>query len=64
MLLRLLDDRRQVSPSTIFHKNVQHACVAVNIAVVILHNMFIVKILQDIASGVLEQVFPDIVQTT
>ena len=64
MLLRLFDDRRQVSPSTIFHKNVQRACVAVNVAVVILYNMFVVEILQDIASGVSGQHFPDMAQTT
>jgi hypothetical protein len=52
MLLRLLDDRRQVSPSTIFHKDVQHACVAVNVAVMILHYMRVIEILQDVASGV------------
>jgi hypothetical protein len=49
MLLRLFDDRRQVSASAVFHKNVQHARVAVDIAVIILHDMCMVKILQNIA---------------
>jgi hypothetical protein len=64
MLLRLLDDRRQVPSSTIFHNNVQHACVAVNVAVVILYYMLMVEVLQDISSGVSEQVSPATAQTT
>ena len=51
MLLSLLDDRRQVSASTILHQNVQCTGVAVNIAVIIFHDMGVVEILQDVASG-------------
>lgn len=57
MLLCLLNDRRQVSTSTIFHKNVQHACVAINEAVVILHDMRMIQIFQNVAGGVLGQGF-------
>jgi hypothetical protein len=50
MPLCLLDDGRQISTSTIFHKNVQYTCVTVNIAVVVLDNMSMVEILQNVAS--------------
>jgi len=58
MSLRLLDDGRQISTSTIFHKNVEYTCVAVNIAVVIFDNMSMVEILQNVASCGSGQVLP------
>lgn len=64
VLLRLLDDGRQVSASAIFHQNVQHACITVNIAVVILHNMCMVEILQNVASCGSGQALPVTVRTT
>jgi hypothetical protein len=64
VLLRLLDDSRQVSTSAIFHQDVQHACVTVDIAVVILHNMCMVEILQNVASCASGQLLPVTVGTT
>jgi len=50
MSLCLLDDGRQISTSTILHKDVQYTCIAVNIAVVVFDNVSMVEILQNVAS--------------
>jgi hypothetical protein len=50
MSLSLLDDGRQISTSTIFHKNIQYTCITVNIAVVVFDNVSMVEILQNVAN--------------
>jgi hypothetical protein len=51
MLLSLLDDRRQVSAPTVFHEDIQHTRIAVNVTVVVLHDVCVVEVLQDVAIG-------------
>jgi hypothetical protein len=57
MLLCLLDDKRQVPASAVFHENVQDTCVAVNKAVVVLYDMRMVEILQNVASCMSDERF-------
>lgn len=44
MFLGLLDDGREVAPAAIFHHDVEDASVAINVAVVIAHNVLMMQI--------------------
>lgn len=50
MLLRLFDKRRQISTAAVFHENIEDASVAVNVAIVIANDMFMVEVLEDVSA--------------
>ena len=50
MLLRLFYKRRQISPTAVFHENVEDASVAVNVTIVIANDMFMVQVLEDVSA--------------
>ena len=47
--LSVLDDRREVAAPTVFHEDIQNACISVHVSVVITYNVFVVEVLQDVA---------------
>ena len=49
MSLSVLDDRREVAAPTVFHEDIQNACISVHVSVVITYNVFVVEVLQDVA---------------
>ena len=49
MSLGLFDDGGEVAASTEFHEDVQNACIAVNVSVVIAYNVFVMEVLEDVA---------------
>ena len=49
--LSVLDDRREVAAPTVFHEDIQNACISVHVSVVITYNVFVVEVLQNVARG-------------
>ncbi len=47
--LSLFDDGGQIASATIFHEDVEHTGVAVDVSVVVAHNVFMLKVLEDIS---------------
>ena len=52
LTLCLLDDRGEVAATTVLHEDVHDACLAVDVTVMIAHNMFMVEVLEDVAMRV------------
>lgn len=48
LALCLLDDGGEVATTAVFHEDVENARVAVDVAVVIAYNVFVVKVLQNV----------------
>lgn len=48
LALCLLDDGGEIATTAVFHKDVEDASVAVDVAVVIAYNVFVVEVLQDV----------------
>ena len=46
--LGLFDDAREVAPAAVFHEDVEYPGVAVDITVVIAHDMFVVQVFEDV----------------
>ena len=49
MPLGLFDDGGEVAASTEFHEDVQDACIAVNVSVMIAYNVFVMEVFEDVA---------------
>lgn len=49
VLLRLLDDRRQVAAAAVLHEDVEDAGVAVDVAVVVADDVFVVEVFEDVS---------------
>lgn len=51
--LGLFDDGGEVAAAAVFHDDVEDAGIAVDVAVVIAYNVFVVEVFEDISGGVL-----------
>lgn len=49
MFRSLFDDGGQVTTSTVFHEDVENACIPVNVSVDVSHNMFVMKVFEDVS---------------
>lgn len=52
MFLCLFDDSRQVASAAVFHEDVEDAGFAVDVAVVVADDVFVVEVFEDVTVGV------------
>lgn len=50
MFRSLFDDGGQVPASTVFHEDVENACIPVNVSVDVSYNMFVIKVFENVSS--------------